>query len=140
MKSPILINGVTPPVKITRYEWGLSDLDGGEGTGRSESTGKMFRDRIARARRLVIDFADATVEEMAELQNLVADEFVSITYLDAKDGTWRTDDFYVADRGVQAMEWDGELEPGVSTDFSGVSWAPSSMEFVGEGNPVEEDA
>lgn len=138
MNAPILINGVAPRAKITNYNWGISDLDGE--SGRLEGTGKMTRDRVARVRRLNIDFATTTVDEMSELQNLVADTFVSITYLDAKDGTWRTDDFYVADRGVQAMEWDGDLVPGVSTDFSGVTWAPCSMEFVGEGNPIEEEA
>lgn len=135
----IRINGVAPAAEITSYEWGISDLDGGEGTGRAEATGKMFRDRVARVRRLTIYVGPSTVGEMAQLQGLVAGEFVSITYLDALTGGWKTDDFYVADRGVQALMWDGDLDPGVSTDFSSVKWGPCSMEFIGEGNPVDEE-
>lgn len=137
MSAPILINGVAPPGEIVDYDWGLSDLDGGEGTGRSEVDGIMFRDRIARCRRLTIAFGPTSVPDMSELLKLVRDEFVKITYLDAFDGGWRTDEFYVADRGVQALQWDGDVVPGVSTDFSNITWGPCTMEFTGRGNPIE---
>ena len=137
--SVVLINDVAPPVEIVSIEWGLKDLDGAEGTGRSEGTGKVFRDRIARVRTLKIEVGPSSVADMAKMQQLVQGEFVSITYLDAFDGDWRTDDFYVADRGVQSLMWDGNLKPGVSTDFSGVKWAGTSFEFVGEGNPIGDE-
>lgn len=134
--SVILINGKVPPVEIVSFEWGLKDLDGAEGTGRAEGTGKVFRDRIARVRALKIEVGPSSVADMAQMQQLVQNEFVSITYLDAFDGAWRTDDFYVADRGVQSLTWNGKMEPGVSADFSGITWAGTSFEFVGEGNPI----
>lgn len=137
--SPIKINDTLLPVELTNYDWGIKDLDGAEGTGRSESTGVAFRDRIAVCRIITIDVGPTTVAEMSALLHLVEDEYVWITYLDAHDGDWRTDEFYVADRGVHSLEWDGDLEPGVSTDFSGVTWAPTSLEFVGRGNPVGGD-
>ena len=136
MNSPVLINDTQLPVEVINYEWGLADLDGANGTGRSETTGEAFRDRIARVRSLKIDFGPSGVAAMAELQQLVKKEFVNITYLDAFDGKWRTDRFYVADRGVQSLMWDSDLIPGESTDFSGVTWGPTSMEFVGKGNSV----
>lgn len=139
MSSPILINDQNPRVEIVSYQWGLADLDGAEGTGRSDATGVAFRDRVARVRSLTIEFGPSSVADMAFLQQLVKDEFVSIKYLDAFDGKWRTDDFYVADRGVQALMWDADLIPGESEDFSNVQWGACSMEFVGAGNPVGGD-
>lgn len=139
MSSPILINGTSLPAEMTGYEWGLADLDGAEGTGRSEATGEAFRDRIARVRTLKIDIGPSSVDEMASLLQLVKDEFVSLTYLDAFDGKWRTDEFYVADRGVQSLIWDGDTVPDFSTDFSKIKWGATSLEFVGKGNPIGEE-
>lgn len=140
MSVPILINGVAPPAGIiTGIEWKLSDLDGGEGTGRSEMTGEMFRDRIARCRGLTLSVGPTTVSEMSTLLQMIKYEFVALTYLDAFDGAWRTDEFYVADRGAPILEWDCDLEPGATTDFSGVTWGSCSMDFVGRGNPIGEE-
>ena len=118
MSAPILINGSAAPVEITNYIWGLADLDGAEGTGRSDVDGIMFRDRVARCRRLEIEFGPSTVQQMSDLLKMVKDEFVSVSYLDAFDGAWRTDDFYVADRGVQALIWDGDLDTIFSEKYS----------------------
>ena len=134
--SPILINGAELPVEMVGYDWGIADLDGESGTGRNEATGQAFRDRIARVRQLKIDIGPSSVADMSTMLQLIRDEFVSITYLDAFDGAWRTDEFYVADRGVQSLIWDGDLDPGGPCNFSGVTWGATSFEFVGKGNPV----
>ena len=139
MSSPILINDTVLPVEVTNYQWGIADLDGAEGTGRSESTGVVFRDPIAKVRTLTIELGPSSVDAMATMLQLVNEPFVDITYLDALDGKWRTDNFYVADRGVQSLTWDSDLIPGESNDFSKITWGPCSMEFVGEGNPIDEE-
>lgn len=140
MSSPILIEGQELGVELTGYHWGIADLDGSDGTGRSDITGEMDRDRIGRARSLRIDIAPNTsAAAMSRLLKLVKPQFVNITYFDAEDCDWRIDRFYVADRGVQSMNWPENLEPGVSTDFSGISYQACSMEFVGKGNPEEDE-
>lgn len=140
MAAPIKIDGVLPPAgTMTSYQWVIRDMDGGAGTGRSEATGIMFRDRIGVNRGITVDIGPTTVEQMATWQQMVAKEFVKITYLDGKWGKWMTKEFYVADRGIQALEWDGDLEPGVSTDFSGVTWGPCTMEFIDRGTPIAEE-
>ena len=139
MSSPILIEGQELGVELTGYHWGIKDLDGGDGTGRSDITGEMDRDRIGRARTLQIDIAPSSAAAMSRLLKLVKPQFIDITYFDAEDCNWRTDRFYVADRGVQSLEWPEGLVPGVSTDFSGISYAACTMEFVGKGNPEEDE-
>lgn len=140
MSSPILIDDEELGVELTGYHWGIADLDGEEGSGRSDITGEMDRDRIGRARTLEIDIAPGTsAAAMSRLLKMVKPQFVYITYFDAEDCDWRRDRFYVADRGVQSMDWPEDLVPGVSTDFSGITYAACTMEFVGKGNPEEEE-
>lgn len=137
MSAPILIDGVAPKVDITDIEWGIADLDGAEGTFTSETTGETERDRIGRKRLLTIHIGPSKGEDMSHLLKLVRPQWVNITYFDWEDFNWRTDRFYVADRGIQPLPCGSNIIPNETTDFSSVMSAATTMEFVGKGNPEE---
>lgn len=137
MSFPVLINGKSPKAKATSYECTLATLDAAAGTGRSDTTGELFCDPIGSVRIVRIGVAPTTVEEMAELMQMVDANFVELTYLDSHDGAWRVDKFRVTDRGNKAMTWGANLTPGVSTDFSDVRWEETMLEFTGKGTKFE---
>lgn len=138
-QNQILINGVMPRVEITNIHWGIADLDGQAGTFTSDTTGETERDRIGRKRLLTIDIGPSSAADVSHMLKLVKPQWVEITYYDWEDLGWRTDLFYVANRGVQSLPCSGNLIPDVTTDFSNLKSAATSMEFVGKGNPEEGD-
>lgn len=136
--SMVLINDTPFPedVEILAVHWGLKPLDGAEGTGRSETTGIIFIDRIAYVRTLIVDIGPTSVADMSFILKLIKPEIVNVVYIDAEDGAWRRDDFYVADRGAQVMVCDKKLTPFDNECLKDVMWAGTSFEFTGAGNPV----
>ena len=75
------------------YGWSIEDLDG-EGTGRNNATGEMFRDRIATKRKLSFTWPPLSVAETSRLLKALEPEFISVTYLDAREGKYLTGTFY----------------------------------------------
>lgn len=138
MSVPILINGVMPRVAITNIRWGIADLDSEAGTFTSDITGETERDRIGVKRLLTIEIGKSKGEDMSHMLNLVEPQWVEITYFDWLDFNWRTDKFYVHDRGVQPIPCTANLIPNETTDFSELMSEETTMEFVGKGNPEVE--
>lgn len=76
------------------YGWSIEDLDSEEGTGRNNATGDMFRDRVATKRKLSFTWPPLSISETARLLQALEPEFISVTYLDARAGDYRTATFY----------------------------------------------
>lgn len=142
MNSPIYIAGQDPGVEITNWEWGHAELHGAS-SGRSDNTGVAQIDRIGNARTLVVEVApNQSAAAVSRLLNLIRPKEVmfEVTYYDYLALGWRSDRFYAADiRIPMPLIWPEDLVPGVSTDFSGISCAAFTLEFIHEGES-EEDA
>ena len=76
------------------YGWSIEDLDSDEGTGRNNATGEMFRDRVATKRKLSFTWPPLSISETSRLLMALEPEFISVKYLDARDGDYRTGTFY----------------------------------------------
>lgn len=97
----LLVNGqaLPDPKAIT---WGLQDLDDDEGTGRN-ANGDMSRDRVARKRKLTIQWGILSTSDLSFILNAIKDEFFTVKYLDAEDGKARTSTMYVGDRSAPML-------------------------------------
>lgn len=76
------------------YGWSLEDVDSGEGTGRNNATGEMFRDRISSKRKLSFTWPPLSISETSRLLKALDPVFISVIYLDAKEGDYLTKIFY----------------------------------------------
>ena len=76
------------------YTWNVEDLDSEEGTGRNNATGEMFRDRVATKRKLGFTWPPLSISETSRLLKALEPEFISVKYLDAREGDYLTKTFY----------------------------------------------
>ena len=81
------------------YGWSLEDLDSEEGTGRNNATGEMFRDRVATKRKLSFTWPPLSISETSRLLKALNPDgtgqvFISVKYLDAREGDYLTKTFY----------------------------------------------
>lgn len=90
------------------YNWSYEDLDSEEGTGRNNATGEMFRDRVTSKRKLSFTWGVLSIAETSRLlkalnpgdpdnpddPNGKGNVFISVRYLDAREGNYRTGTFY----------------------------------------------
>ena len=81
------------------YSWSLEDLDSEEGTGRNNATGEMFRDRVASKRKLGFTWPPLSIAETSRLLKALNPDgtgqvFISVKYLDAREGNYLTKTFY----------------------------------------------
>lgn len=81
------------------YGWSYEDLDSEEGTGRNNATGEMFRDRVSSKRKLSFTWPPLSISETSRLLKALNPDgtgnvFISVRYLDARDGDYRTGTFY----------------------------------------------
>lgn len=141
--SVIYINDEDPGVEITDVGWVHADLHGSAGTGRSENTGVMNIDKIGEARTLRVGVGQGTgVEAMSRLLKMIRPGTKSmfwVTFFDALEGGWLRREFYSGDISVSFLEWPEGLTPGVSTDFSGITYGAFTLDFVEKGKSVEKE-
>ena len=81
------------------YSWSLEDLDSEEGTGRNNATGEMFRDRVSSKRKLKFTWPPLSISETSRLLKAINPDgkgnvFISVKYLDAREGNYLTKTFY----------------------------------------------
>jgi hypothetical protein len=81
------------------YGWSCEDLDSEEGTGRNNASGEMFRDRVAMKRKLSFTWPPLSIEETSRLLKAINPDgegnvFISVEYLDAREGDYVTKTFY----------------------------------------------
>lgn len=87
------IDGVKMPTPQT-YGWSIEDLDGEKGTGRNNATGEMFRDRVSSKRKLSFTWPPLSISETSRLLKALEPEFITVKYLDAREGNYLTKTFY----------------------------------------------
>lgn len=117
-KTILKVNGVwiqdPSSLEYQRY-----DLDSEEGSGRNQR-GEMFRDRVAVKVKLVCKFPPLYQEDMATLLQSVKDQFFTLEYPDAYEGTRKTITAYVGDRTL----------PMYTVRNGKVLWEGLSMNFI----------
>ena len=87
------------------YKWKEEDLSNKD-AGRTEDT-KMHKNRIGQIVGLELAWNGVTISECAAILQLFQPEYVTVCYLDAKEGDYKTSVFYVGDRS--APLYNGEI-------------------------------
>jgi len=96
MANPIRsVNGVT--VKCpSSYVYDLQDISAAD-AGRTEDT-VMDKMRIGQAVKLELSWNALSTSEISTILNAFNPEYITVEYLDAMNGGYRTSVFYVGDR------------------------------------------
>lgn len=82
----------------TGFKFTLTDVSSSD-AGRSENL-IMNKMRKGQTRAIDLEWKYLTIAECSYLLNSFNSEYLSINYLDAKDGGWVTREFYVGDRAT----------------------------------------
>jgi hypothetical protein len=80
------------------YTYKLSDISDAD-AGRTEDT-TMDKMRIGQAVHLELSWNALTWAEASSVLRAFNPEYITVTYMDALSGTWRTSQFYVGDRSA----------------------------------------
>lgn len=91
------VNGVA--VKCpSSFTYDLDDVSAAD-AGRTEDT-VMDKMRIGQCVKLHLTWNALTWAEASAILKAFNPEYLTITYMDAMEGTWRTSEFYVGDRSA----------------------------------------
>lgn len=80
----------------SKYQYDLQDVSSPD-AGRSED-GTMWKLRITQKVKIELAWSNLQTAQVAEVLNAFNAEYISVTYLDAKSGSFQTKKFYVGDR------------------------------------------
>lgn len=80
------------------FTYELSDISSAD-AGRTEDT-NMDKMRIGQAVKLQLSWNALTWAEASAILQAFNPEYITVTYMDAMEGTWRTSQFYVGDRSA----------------------------------------
>lgn len=108
-RGALYIDGVKVPTPQT-YGWSLEDIDSGEGTGRNNADGEMFRDRVATKRKLSFTWPPMSDSDTSTLLQALRPVFVTVQYLDALTGGYTTGTFYAGPQSANCghrSRWTG---------------------------------
>jgi hypothetical protein len=94
MATLISVGGVDFTPFIKEYRVDISDLDV---DSKRNTAGKLIRKRIAVKRKVVVSFQPILQQDIQKVLNAVANDFVSVYFLDPQDG-YVTKTMYVSDR------------------------------------------
>ncbi len=110
----ITINTTELPMPSS-FEVTIQDYDSSE-AGRN-STGQLFRDRLAVKEKISISWKVLDAQQMSLILNAVSDVFFSVTYFCPKTAGFRTATMYVGDRtsAMYCFQDDGNI---LYRDFS----------------------
>ena len=84
----------------TSYTWDEQDISQSD-AGRTED-GLMHKKRIRRAVKLNLDWKNISLQDASDILKLFENEYLSVNYLDVKQGGYQTKTFYVGDRTAPA--------------------------------------
>lgn len=82
----------------TAYAYKLQDISASE-SGRTEDTA-MQKMRIGQVVAIDLKWKGVSLADASTILTAFNPEYITVTYLDAKAGTWLTAEFYVGDRNV----------------------------------------
>lgn len=95
-KNPIRsVDGAYIPIP-SEYQYDLQDVSA-PNSGRTEDA-LMHKQRVAQKVKIELKWNNIETDEVSEILNAFNPEYLSITYLDAKAGSFLTKTFYVGDR------------------------------------------
>mgnify|MGYP006958164452 CR=1 FL=1 len=80
------------------YQWKLQDISDSD-AGRTEDT-VMHKNRIVQCVKLELSWQNISTAEVSDILRKFNPEYVTICYLDAKEGDYVTKVFYVGDRST----------------------------------------
>lgn len=78
------------------FQWALEDLSASD-AGRTEDT-VMDKKRIGQVVKLNLEWKNISIREASTILKAFNPEYISVCYLDAKSGEYRTSIFYVGNR------------------------------------------
>lgn len=93
------VGGVAIPCP-SKYEWTINDVSDAD-AGRTED-GKMHKMRVARKRKLELEWKNVSTEEAQAVLTAFAPEYVSVNCLDVLAGGYATRTFYSGDQKSSA--------------------------------------
>jgi len=93
----LAINGVEIAKYPAQFSVTVMDLDDADTTTRT-ADGTLTRDRIAVKRQIEMSFNAMLWEDIAAIQQAMADEFFEFTYPDPHSGQQETKTFYAGNR------------------------------------------
>lgn len=93
------VDGTTVPCP-SGYVYDLQDVSAAD-AGRTED-GTMDKRRIGQCVKLELEWRNITSAEVSQILAAFDKEYLTVTYLDAKTGGFRTSVFYVGDRTAPA--------------------------------------
>ena len=93
------VDGVEVPCP-SKYEWSVNDVSDAD-AGRTED-GKMHKMRIARKRKLELEWKNVTGTVAKAVLTAFAPEYVTVKCLDPLAGGWATKKFYSGDQKASA--------------------------------------
>jgi len=80
------------------YKWKLEDLSAAD-AGRTETYG-MDKARMGQIVGLDLRWQNVTTEDASAILKAFNPEYITVCYLDPKEGLFRTSEFYVGDRAA----------------------------------------
>lgn len=85
------------------FEWSINDVSASD-AGRDQS-GKMYKGRITRKRKIVLKWSNPTPAEAAPILAAFSKEYFSVTYFDPLDNRTNTRTFYSGDQKAPFKSW-----------------------------------
>lgn len=100
--SMIKVNGswIRTP---SSFEWSVNDVSASD-AGRDQS-GKMYKGRITRKRKIILKWTGLTPGEAAPILDAFSKEYFTVTYFDPLDNRTNTRTFYSGDQTVPFKTW-----------------------------------
>lgn len=92
------VGGVTTIPCPSTYKWNLQDISAAD-AGRTEDT-TMHKNRLGQCVKIELEWRNMTTAQASTILNAFNAEYISINYLDPKEGGYRTTTFYVGDRSA----------------------------------------
>lgn len=89
------VDGATVP-SPSKYQQIVSDVSKAD-SGRTED-GKMWKEKIGQLAKIELEWNYLTTAQISQVLNAFDDEYLTVEFLDAKAGGYRTAEFYVGDR------------------------------------------
>ena len=80
------------------FKWKLEDLS--KGDARRTEAGQMDKMRIGQITGIELKWQNVTTAEASDILKAFNPEYVTVCYLDPKEGLYRTVEFYVGDRAA----------------------------------------
>lgn len=109
-----------PP--LTKSDWGKQDLSAPD-AGRLES-GRMLKKRVGKADRIDLEWSYISRTDAATVLQAFDHEYLLVTYLDAKSGSWVEKHFYAGD--MAATGWLPHLDSWTTVSVPIIRATPDS--------------